>query len=542
MIYEFLVIGVVFVAGVFFVAALGMSGLGVAAFGFLAGSFLLVTVGFLLVVCGLPTNPVWMLASTFILSLAFWFGSPIRVKPTQQEWVYLACALSGLALIVFVTHEFNLVKYHIDSFRYLLGAWLLASDNYDLDNLNLITKRNLAVPILQSLGRLYDDGYVRAISPALSASLLLALWWYHSTGTQPTQSTRPQGTPSQTYRYAVGVAMLLLLVSNNRYVFHSFYVNGHLFFAICYVVITASGWLLATRPNMPRSALLGLAAAAIMALTVTRPEAPLAIMLAIAPLLLSDMVTLRSRALVLGVYGASTIVWSSFVIMAFVKAGAQVPAFAIGPLVLGIATLVAIPVLAWSKLTGHRRQLLLAAEALLWLALAAAAILNPQILVESLAATYENVVGGAGAWGASLVVLAALVLLVLILCRDDTLVYLQFPLTAFIPLFLLLAYFRGGGYRVGDGDSLNRMLIQVVPLAALYIAVAATSHCWRVPEFLARRTGSRIVSKRSQDPARISESSRKARLHSSLTGAQPNGPHDKLRAGSFTEESRGDQS
>lgn len=487
MIYEVLVVGIVFVAGVFFVAALGMRGLGVAAFGFLAGSFLLVTVSFLLVVSGLPTNPIWMLASTLILSLASWLGSPIRAKPTLQEWVYLLCAFSGLALIVFVTHELNLVKYHIDSFRYLLGAWLLA-DNYDLANLNLITKRNLAVSILQSLGRLYDDGYVRAISPTLSASLLLALWWYHSTGTQPTQSNRPQGTPSQSYRYAVGVAMLLLLVSNNRYVFHSFYVNGHLFFAICYVVITASGWLLATRPNIPGPALLGLIAAAIPALTVTRPEAPLAIILAIAPLLLSDTVTLRGRILVLGVYGASTIVWSSFVIMAFVKAGAQVPAFAIGPLVLGIAALVAIPVLAWSKLMGHRRQLLLAAEALLWLALAGAAILNPQILVESLAATYENVVGGAGAWGASLAFLAALVLLILFLCRDETLVYLRFPLTAFIPLFLLLAYFRGGGYRVGDGDSLNRMLIQVVPLAVLYIAVAATSHCWRAPAFLTRRT------------------------------------------------------
>ena len=123
MIYEFLVVSVVFVAGVFFVAALGMRGLGVAAVGFLAGSFVLVAVGFLLVVSGLPTNPIWMLASTFILSLAFWFGSPIRVKPTQQEWVYLACAFSGLALLVFAAYKFNLVKYHIDSFRYLLGAW-----------------------------------------------------------------------------------------------------------------------------------------------------------------------------------------------------------------------------------------------------------------------------------------------------------------------------------------------------------------------------------------------------------------------------------
>jgi hypothetical protein len=486
---EFLVIATIFIAGVLFMAALGMRGLGVAVLGFLAGSFVLVTVGFLLVVCSLPTNPIWMLVCTFIFCLAFWFGSPIRSKPTQREWVYLACAMSGLALIVFVVHELNLAKYHIDSFRYLLSGWLLASDNFDLANLNLITKRNLAVSILHSVGRLYDDGYVRAISPILSASLLIALWWYYSTGTQPAQSTRAQETPSQSYRYSVGIAMLLLLVSNNRYVFHSFYVNGHLFFAICFAVIAASGWLVATRPSMPGPALLGLIAAAIPALTVTRPEASLAIALAIAPLLLSDGVTLRGRVLVLGVYGASTIIWSGFVIAAYMEAGAHVPTSAIGPLSLGVAALVSAPILGWRKLTDYRRQLLLAAEAFLWLALIGAAILNPQILTESLAATFENVVQGAGSWGASLVLLTALVLVAIILCRDDTLVYLRFPLTAFVPLFLLLAYFREGAYRVGDMDSLNRMLIQVVPLAALYIAVAATSLGSRAPEFLARGRG-----------------------------------------------------
>jgi hypothetical protein len=277
--------------------------------------------------------------------------------------------------------------------------------------------------------------------------------------------------------------MVMLLVTNNRYVFHSFYLNQHLFFGSCFVVIAASGWLFATAREVPRPALLGLIAVAIPALTVARPEASLFAALATAPLLLSGVVPFRCRAFVLGVYGASTTLWSGYVAMAYLDAG-DIPVSAIGPLALGITALFVIPILAWPGLTSRRGQLLIAVEAFIWLALAVLAAHNPEILVASLAATYENVV--MGSWGSSLVVLATLIALVLVFCRDRSLVYLRFPVTASIPLFLLLAYFRASAYRVGDGDSLNRMLIQIVPLALLYIAAAATSARWGFPEQILR--------------------------------------------------------
>jgi hypothetical protein len=76
-----------------------------------------------------------------------------------------------------------------------------------------------------------------------------------------------------------------------------------------------------------------------------------------------------------------------------------------------------------------------------------------------------------------LIVLSFLVVITLFTNRGAALVALRFPLTSFIPVFVLLAYLRDGGYRVGEGDSLNRMLMQFVPLAVLYVGVALLD--WR---------------------------------------------------------------
>jgi membrane protein implicated in regulation of membrane protease activity len=44
--------------------------------------------------------------------------------------------------------------------------------------------------------------------------------------------------------------------------------------------------------------------------------------------------------------------------------------------------------------------------------------------------------------------------------------------TTFLPLVFLLAFLRDGAYRVGATDSLNRMWIQIIPLAVLYVMAA----------------------------------------------------------------------
>ena len=51
---------------------------------------------------------------------------------------------------------------------------------------------------------------------------------------------------------------------------------------------------------------------------------------------------------------------------------------------------------------------------------------------------------------------------------------LRFPLTTFVPFVFLMAYFREGSYRVGLADSLNRMIMHVVPLAILLLLILVT--------------------------------------------------------------------
>jgi hypothetical protein len=137
--------------------------------------------------------------------------------------------------------------------------------------------------------------------------------------------------------------------------------------------------------------------------------------------------------------------------------------------------LVAVPALWWPVLPRHGARLLWLAEAALWLALLACAVRRPEVLRDSVAATAQNLAFGAGSWGGSLVVLAVLVLGALTVAATGRVpgsVHLRFPLTTFLPLAFLLAYLRDAAYRVGDGDSLNRMAIHPVPLAVLLVLVA----------------------------------------------------------------------
>ena len=61
-------------------------------------------------------------------------------------------------------------------------------------------------------------------------------------------------------------------------------------------------------------------------------------------------------------------------------------------------------------------------------------------------------------------------------------IFLRFPVTSFVPVALLLVYFRGNPYRIGVGNLLNRMWVHIVPLAILFVVAAASSRRWGYPE------------------------------------------------------------
>lgn len=474
---EFLIIFMIFFGGYILTKTMGISGWATMPLGFLTGVLLVVNFGFIQVIAGLPTTPDLTLTAVLVIPLIFWFlFNP--GKNTQEKDTILRFSAIILALLVLFFHEANLVKYHIDSFRYILTSILLAENNFDLASINLLTKRMLSAPLLHAPSRLFGEYYLTSITPLISLSLLGALYWFFSNGTG--------NSISNGRKYTIAALMMFLLLSNNRFIWHSFYINDHLFFAVCLTFIVASGWLLASTSRIRQKTLTAFIVLSIPALVVTRPEAPLFAALAITPILLSPDVDCKKRAFILGIFGISILLWSGYTAQAYIELGRNVPLSTTGPLALGLGALLGIPVLFWRGLTRKRRIVLFSIEIFLWLSLLFLSIKNPAILINSLAATYENIVLGAGSWGFSLVGLGALVVITLIFARNPLLHYLRFPVTASVPLFFLLAYFREGAYRVGHGDSLNRMLIQIVPLAVLFIVSAAASSQWGLPSWLRR--------------------------------------------------------
>lgn len=473
MVVELLSVGAVFIGGCALLRTLGIRGWALPPLGFLAGLCLQIAIGFVQVVTGLPTTPVLTLALTAALPVTWWAVRLFQGRDVRVSIPYAAAYLLALSAAVVVLRAANLVKWHTDSQRYLIAGQLLAEDTYrSVMSTHDLTKRLIGLPILHAPANLVDEFYLRSITALLAAATLAALVWFFVTGVRTGDRTPDR---RQVALFA-GLAVALLLTSN-RYIFSFFYLNGHLLMAAFLLVVVGSGWLLA-RPSLsvPAPALMTMQVLALPALVVLRPEGQLMAGLALLPTLLSQRISWRHRAVAVATLAVSTMAWHGFMAWVHLQRGAEVPVTVWGMVPAGAALLVAIPALRWRFLVAWPRQLLWAIEAGLWLVLAAFAVRESDVLRRSVSATYQNLVGGAGRWGLSVVFLAILVLAALVLFRVPDQQFLRFPLTTFIPVAFLLAYLREGAYRVGYGDSLARMTMHVVPLAVLYvIAVTVAS-------------------------------------------------------------------
>ena len=486
---EAIVVLAMLLGGCLFVLRAGIGGWAVPVLGYVAGTCLLIDFGFLQIISGLPTAPTLTLSLTVAAPLCWWLsGREPRYFPYSA--IQVAATLLAVICLVYFFRKANLVGWSNDTLRYLETGALIASDNFDYVTPNLLAYRLLAFPIVHAPANLAGEFYLRSAGPLLAISGIGLFVWLSFTGL----------APRRTYGPVVFTALgVLLLVSSNRMLWSAFALFPHLLTAVLFLLIAGAGWLIATTGDRAENsdidprALIALQSIAIPALVVARAEGGLMVALAILPTLLCRGVAPEYRAFLLGVFGAALAAWN-LLLLTRLPANAEVPASVLGPLALAVLSLVAASLLYWRKVQKHITVLedrsaliLLAAEGALWLALAAAAIWKPDVLLRSISATTQNLLYGSGGWGYSLIVLGLLVLICAVAARGSELIFLRFPVTSFVPLGFLLPYFRGGGYRIGVGDSLNRMWIHIVPLAVLFVVAAASSDCWRgLPSMLSQ--------------------------------------------------------
>lgn len=449
---------------------LGLRGWAVPAFGMLMGAALHVTVMLVQVLTPLPTTPILTLTAVAVGPLAWWLwrlrrGDDVRMAP----WAVAAVSAGALATVA-AMRAAHLVTWHGDSVFYVLSGSTLASGEFYGAMWNeYFEKRPLAVPALHSPAALQGEYYLAAVTPLIALAMLAVLVWLLRRALEAQVSPRYLAIFA-----ALGVAFLL---TSNRAVFHYFYLNGHLLTGAMVLAAVGAGWLL-VRGSPQQAPLVAVMLAATSTVVLTRAEGALTMALALAPVVLSTSVPRRTRRLLVAWLGAVMIAWFGFGVWVSWHHGEPYSFSTLAQVAAGVAF---VALTAWVGTPGwdrRRRMLLWLAEALLWLLVAVLALREPSILVDSVAATVANQMGP-GKWGVTIMAIAVAVVLVGATRRLAEGIALRFPITTFIPLVLALAYLREGSYRVGMYDSLNRMWMQVLPLAVLFVVASLAGGEWK---------------------------------------------------------------
>jgi len=204
------------------------------------------------------------------------------------------------------------------------------------------------------------------------------------------------------------------------------------------------------------------------ALVVSRPEASLTICLV---LVVGYSTINATKELTATTYASAAAIalWHARLSLIPILDGNVPPSSSYGLLFVGLV-LFAVPWVMSKLNTQIRDRLAFFAEIGMWVLLLVFAVRDPELLIRSVYRTGANLLLGLGGWGLSLVVLGVVSLIAIVALRGQGDRILRFVVTTTIPFVLLLAYLRGAPYRVGDGDSLNRMWIQFLPLLVMFVA------------------------------------------------------------------------
>lgn len=462
---ELLAVSSILVAGAFILWGCGARGYGVLPWGFAAGVSLTVFVGFLQAATPLPGSPILTIA-VVVAGPAWWWtvrlrqgmATPLPVAGT----IGVAVATMGIVAFhrILVTYA-----YHVDTMEYLSVSALLADNHYsDAVTSDEIDKRLLAVSVLHAPARLTGDYYLASITPLIAMATLGIMVWLVVIQAAP--------IVGRWRAWSLAILGALALVTMNRFMFHAVYLNGHLLTAFGVLVTAGAAWLLVSRSEALGSAPLALAVAGAALLVFTRAEGPFLAAAALLPLAASRRVDRSTAAVAVGGFGLTMTAWYSFATV--VKLGLGV---SVGPSLVMVgagAAFVVLALVVWrTTASTWMRYLPAAYEMGMVGVLLGLTVRDPGLLARSVWAAYVLGFSWVGTWGVVLVPLLALVAVAAFAGFGGPWTALRAPVTMFLPVAFVLAYARGSSYRLSDADSLNRMFIEVAPLAITYVLVVS---------------------------------------------------------------------
>lgn len=271
-----------------------------------------------------------------------------------------------------------------------------------------------------------------------------------------------------------------LTVSSPQMVTMGRYVNSHMLVALWLLVLVAA-LLASEQPEwFPRRLSVPLPAQlAIVGIVLARVEGLLLVALvlvAFSPSGRSEQLLRRLWFTLAAVSGG----WYALAAFVYMSAGQRPPgALLVSPVLVLLFTLAPWLSCRLPERAGPRS--LVAAGLLAGVAGYAAS--ESDAFLYSVSSTWANITT-AGGWGISFAVVLAAAGLALLHSRqllDPALLRIWYIVAFFVPLSMVAAWLRDGPYRVGQGDSLNRMLVHVFPLLVLLAVSWRSTHAAPVP-------------------------------------------------------------
>jgi hypothetical protein len=380
---------------------------------------------------------------------------------------WLGQAVGGAIVIAItvtvVASQVPLVRLTTDSYHYLMSAVaLVRSGTLEGVSDSFLLKRQLAVPLLHTLGVETGLGYVSFWTPLLGVSVFGTMTWLALDG------LRHQLVPRK-WQWMIVLPTLAFALTTNRVIYHFFYINGHMLFAGLLLGAVGLGWL-AVRTNgwtllLPASVMFA-------ALIPLRAESAIVVGGFLVVFVSSGEIPIRWRWTLLGPTVAAVVLWDGWVmprLLSSVSVDLMKSPLAELVVVAGLVVLLAL------SSTGRFDRFVRLAP---WIALGGLAVIlgalviqNPTILGDTVVAMSTATIA-TGYWGTLWMILPLMFLgaIAIGFSRDR---FMIIGLLAFILIIPLLAYLRGGAFHFRTTDSANRMLMHVVPLVILVIILAA---------------------------------------------------------------------
>jgi len=418
----------------------------------------------------LPTDSIILVSLTVSTGLLL---SLSLKEPTAARDRYFTRALLVISpaacVLVYLPRRWELTRVTPDSIVHLAHIRLLRRGDGSILESKDLFERGIGTSAFHSLADLFNRDLF------MSAHLALAL----ATATLAYSFVRNlQKKAPVTIKFGVIVAFLctLTLVFTDRFIFVSLLLNHHALVSLSYLTIVfVIANPLGQSGRVNQELLMGLALALISFAAVSaRRESVLVIGFLAVLSLMFDSTTYRTRATWLVTLTVLTSFWSVTLLRSGSVTLAEVSALVLVPvLTLGVTR-------GWRYLRvfgGSARAIFLCLVGGYYLGLFGLTVLDStkdlRLLSTSIGAVTENLLFSGG-WRSEIILVAG----VFVLARpgrDPQLDFIRYVVLGILLIHLGLPMLTGGAYRVGPGDSFNRMLTHILPLAVVYVG-AVLSH------------------------------------------------------------------